>query len=464
MALVAIVLAIMPVGLVNAQSAYQTPFLTSVTYQNVGGSNTTVTFQFYAQNSGTAITIDRQLNAGASGSLFIGSVNELQAGFQGSAVMSAGEPIIATMVQFAIDAPTKNRPLSNGFSSGDGSNTFLIATVLKNQFNQTTRFSVQNTDSDAVSGEVRFFRVGEATPVHTESISSLPAGAAQYFDAGDISELGDSFNGSVVIEVDGSVVASVLELGIGGGQATYATSFEGVAQGGTTVYMPKALCNTFGGQNTAYAVQNTSTTDNANVTVTYSNGATQQATILPGAKESFQTCNATGADMSGINGSARITSTGGTIVAIGKAFGTGLTTAFVGASQGSSNLALPYVRWATAANYDAGDPSRGQRTFIAIQNLGDALAAGDVTVRYVGPDGATLGTHELPAIAENAKVNSTAESAGLSEFGYAGGTFGGGAIIEGPAGSQLVVVATVAQQDTTNDQTLGEDYNGIPIQ
>lgn len=464
LALAAIILAIVPVGLVQAQTAYETTFLTSITYQNVGNANTTVRFDFYAQNSGTAITIERPLNANASGSLFVGNVENLPQGFQGSAVMSAGEPIIGTLVQFGVNVPTRNRPLSNGFSSGQGSNTFLIATVLKNQFNQTTKFSVQNTDSSPVNAEVKFFRVGEGTPAHTEQISNLPVGAARFFDAGTITQLGNQFNGSVVIEATGNVIASALELGIGGAQATYAAAFEGVAQGANTVYMPKALCDTFGGQRTAYAIQNTSTTTNASVTVTYSNGGTQAATITPGGKASFQTCEATGANMVGINGSARITSTGAEIIGIGKAFGTGLTTAFVGETQGASRLALPYVRWATDANYNAGDASRGQRTFIAVQNLGGDLAAGAVRVRYVGPDGQTLGTHDLPAIAQNAKVNSTPANANLAEFGYAAGTFGGGAIVEGPAGSQLVVVATVAQRDAGANLTLGEDYNGIPIQ
>jgi len=34
--------------------------------------------------------------------------------------------------------------------------------------------------------------------------------------------------------------------------------------------MPSALCNAFGGQNSAYAIQNTSTTNIAHVVVTYS--------------------------------------------------------------------------------------------------------------------------------------------------------------------------------------------------
>jgi hypothetical protein len=55
-------------------------------------------------------------------------------------------------------------------------------------------------------------------------------------------------------------------------EAPKVSAFEGVAQGSNTIYMPSALCN-FGTtlQSTAYAVQNTSTSNSANVTVTYKN-------------------------------------------------------------------------------------------------------------------------------------------------------------------------------------------------
>ena len=38
-------------------------------------------------------------------------------------------------------------------------------------------------------------------------------------------------------------------------------AFEGVATGELKFYMPSALCLAFGGQQTSYAVQNTSLTD-----------------------------------------------------------------------------------------------------------------------------------------------------------------------------------------------------------
>jgi hypothetical protein len=357
---------------VRAQgSSYNTNFITSITYQNVGTAMATITFTFYP-TSGSPISFNRTLAANAGASLYVGDTSELS-GFsgQGSAVISSDQPIVATIVQIPQSTSVRNRPLSNGFGSNDGSNNVLIATVLKNKFNppQTTKFSIQNADSTSVDVTLRFFEVGSATPIYTDTFS-LNVGTARFFDAGTIGGLGTSFNGSAVIQASGKVVATAIEASTN----PKVSAFEGVAQGSNTIYMPSALCN-FGTtlQSTAYAVQNTSTSNSANVTVTYKNlnnntVATVTDTILPGSKKSFLTCDVISGSF---NGSATITSTGAPIVAIGKVYSASypaLGTAFVGASAGASKLAAPYVRW-TETRFDTNAGNR-QRAFIAIQNVG----------------------------------------------------------------------------------------------
>jgi hypothetical protein len=100
---------------------------------------------------------------------------------------------------------------------------------------------------------------------------------------------------------------------------------------------------------------------------------------------------------------------------------------------------------------------------IAIQNVGGNLAAGSVTVVYFDKDGNKVGTDTLGAIANGAKLSSNASKIGAAgaEFGYIGGSFGGAVIVQGPVGSQLVVVARV--ETKVGSGTVGEDYNGIPI-
>lgn len=439
----------------NAQ-AYTTIFTTAITYQNVGTGPATVTVSFYASPTTiTPVTVTRpSLPQGASTSLHLGSLTTIPAGFRGSAVMQSDQPLLATMVQLpqGTSPGTRNRPLSNGFS--EGTNTVLIATVLKNTFDTNTIFSVQNIDGSARTLTFKFYNTS-AVKVHEFSALVQP-GAAYYVDAGQLAGLGASFNGSAVIESAGNIVGGAMELSTNGSGAS---AFEGVGAGARTVYMPSALCNAFGA-NTAFAVQNTSLTTPTSVTVTYSNGRTETKTIGAGAKQSFVACSAPGMP-AGFSGSAKIESTATDIIAIGKAYGSGLSTAFVGASTGASKIALPYVRWANNTNWANGSQ---QRVFLTIQNIGTTdLAAGTVTVRYIDKNGAQVGsTHTLGAIPAGGKLNSNATNAGLTEFGvYPDGSFGGGAIVTGPAGSQLAVVARVSTQIAPNTFA-SEDYSGMP--
>lgn len=465
-----VVLAIAVAGAVPAFAqapAYQTAFTTSITYQNVDTAPTTqLNILFYATPTSTSpIIIPRDpLAAGAGTSVFIGGLNDISAGFKGTAVMQSDKRLVATLVQLPQNSETvRNRPLSNGFESG--SQKILLATVLKNRFNTTSIFAVQNTDGQLNKITIQFYNTS-AQLVHTIGPVDIQAGAGYYVDAGTVAALGSVFDGSAIVTAaradnsNGSIVASVMELSTNGPGAM---AFESVAQGATTVAMPSALCNAFGGQNSAYAVQNTSLTTDTSVTVTYSNGVTHTLPIGKGSKASFVACNAPGMP-NNFSGSATITSTATPIVAIGKVYGLGLSTGFLGAPSGAAKLALPYVRW-TQTQYESG---QRQRTFIALQNVGSAtIPAGSIKISYVNRDGVEVVAHTLNAdLVAGAKANSNpyfSSAAAAAEFGYEGG-FGGGAIITcSAANCELVAVARVTSKVPANGSTVGEDYNGIPV-
>jgi len=284
------------VGSASAQ-AYAAHFTTSITYVNVGSAaTTTLELLFYATPDDTLPTSYTlgNLAPNAAGSLFVGNVNDLEPGFQGDAIMQSDQPMLVTLVQIPQNAGNvKNRALSNGFSAG--APTALVATVLKNTFDTNTIFSVQNADSEANTVTIKFYDTN-ATLVHSIT-QDIAAGAPFYVDAGEESGLGTAFNGSAVATAvragggDGAIVSSAMELGIA---STGVKAFEGVAAGGLKFYMPSALCNAFGGQNTSYAVQNTSLENDTEVTVSFIDNfgvvTTQTATIGPGAKASFLGC------------------------------------------------------------------------------------------------------------------------------------------------------------------------------
>lgn len=445
-------------------AAYGAHFTTSVTYQNIGTTDATIMINFYPEGNGTPITIDRPLlAAGASTSIYVGGITELGTSFTGSAIMSSDVPLAATLVQIADTASgVKNRPLSNGFSAG--ANYVLIPTVLKNTYDTNSMFSVMNVGTAETSVAMNFVPVS-GTPI-TVNVATLPAGAAHFVDMGTLAAITTtSFNGSVQLTagVGGTIVATSMEMSTTGNN-TYA--FEGTGSDAATIYMPSALCKygTTANINTAYAVQNTSSSASADVTVTYSNGNVHgPITIAAGAKASFDGCAAAAANPAGFSGSAIITSTGANIVAVGKVYGGGLSTAFLGFTSGAEKISLPYVRW-TEAYWSSGTR---QRAYIAIQNVGGTdLADGTVTVTYLDKTGAVVGTHTLGPIAAGAKVNSNPSIIGAAgaEFGaYPDGSFGGGAIVQGPAGSKLAVVVRI-QTYIGGGNSVGEDYNGIPVQ
>lgn len=432
--------------------AYGTQFVTSITYQNVGTAAANITIQFYPKANGTPIPVTpAPLAKGAGTSLYVGSVSGLSSGFLGSAVLSSDQPVVATLVQIG-SGTVKNRPLSGAFSVG--SNYVLVPTVLKNYFGSNSVFSVQNVGSAATDVTLKFVPTSGATVTHT--VSALPAGSAEYIDMGTFPGItAPTFNGSVQINTTGSVVASSMELGT---TSDKAYAFEGATDFASTIFMPSALCS-YNGQTSWYAVQNTAA-GNVGVTVKYSNGKNDGPyTLAPGAKKSFGGCAA--GNPAGFIGSAQIVSTGGDIVAMGKIDGGGLTTAFLGFTDGAQTVALPYVRWTQTRWLDG----TRQRAYIAIQNVGTApLAAGAAKVEYYDKAGTLVGTHPLAAMAVGGKANSNPSTIGAAgaEFGaYPDGSFGGAAVVKGPVGSKLAVVVRIVTY--VGGPMVGEDYQGIPL-
>ncbi len=475
-------------GAASAAAAYSTAFTVSITYQNVGLDAATVNVDFFQEGSGTAINFSAgSLNAGASTSLAVGTAIT-SGSFKGSAVLSSNQPVIATIVQLDPSGVVRNRPLSNGFSSTDGAAKQLVATVLKNAFDSrsTTYFSVQNTEASPIDVTVKYYAVGAATEALTDQANALPANAAKYFDAGKTS-LPDGFTGSAVVtakltgtQTDAKIVVTADELStIGPGSS----SFEGTPLSSDTIYMPSALCNAFGGQFTAYAIQNAAQAS-VSFQVRYKYRPADQPnanpsevtdgpyTIPAGGKQSIAGCNKLPPNS---NGSAIVERTGGAsnaLVAVGKVAGANITSAFLGIAQGhgSAAIALPYVRWSPDTTINNNGQ---QRASIAVQNIGTTDAT-NVKVQYIDRNGQIMGTQTLGTLSPGAKASSNAKDAGALDacgrfgmYGANGSTtdcntvlFGGGAKVIADGGAQLAAVVRIF---TGNPILAGEDYNGLNI-
>jgi hypothetical protein len=435
--------------------AYDTSFVSMIHYQNVGTDTAHITIDFYDQTGAIKASLPvTTLEPNVATTLFAGSIGDLSAGFKGSAVISSDQPLASVVAQVG-SGQVKNQPLSSGFS--EGARSVLIPTVLKKMFFFTSVFSIQNVDSVAADLKLTFVPVAGSTIIY--NVDDVPPYASRVFDMATIPAITDpTFNGAVLIEAKkhgsedpGSIVGVSMELENAGYNA-YA--FDGAAITANKLYMPTAVCK-FGptkDQTSAYAVQNNNSTP-VEVMVTYSNGNIDGPHEIPAyGKRSFDGC--VKGNPKGFLGSAIVTATAN-IQAVGKVYGGGLYPAHLSFVTGYDKVSLPFIRW-TKANWTNG---QGQRTYIAIQNIGEsAIPAGAVVVDYYDKDGNKVGTHTLDAIAVGAKGNSHPNFAGLVEFG----ALGGGAIVTGPAGSKLAVVVRV-QKYIGNDMSVGEDYTGIPI-
>lgn len=451
------------VSLARAQT-YGVPYATAIVYQNLSASTANLTLALRQEGNGTSINTNYTAAGYASGSLAIGSLTSLS--ITGSAVLSSNQPVAVVVVQLPPSAnPSKVRPIYTAFSTGSA--TVLLASALRKSFNTTSIIAVQNMDEVANDFAVRFYAQGNTTAVLTDTTAvSIPPGATKYYNLGLLAGLNDGFNGAAVVVATktggapGKAAAAVMELSTNAGNKA-ASAFEGAATGATTVYMPSAMCNySAAANNSNFAVQNTNATQTATVLITYApGGVTQTLMLAPYGKASLNACAAGNA--AGWLGAAVITATQ-PIIAVGKISGGGLSTAALGITAGASRIALPYVRWASVANYDSGAK---QRTFLSIQNVGETtVAANTISVRYYDATGNLVSTHVIPTqLMSGAKANSNPNHQDPSnadyEFGYT--PVGGSVMVEGPVGSQLAVVARVTSKISATELA-GEDYNGLP--
>jgi hypothetical protein len=496
---IALLVIVVTAGIVVAQSAKTASWLVSTTYQNVGSGTATVQFTFYAEGSNTPITFSpATLPAGAGTSLYIGSVSGIPTGFRGNAVMSSDQPLVATVVQFSNDVGLKSRLLSNGFQSSDAASQFLVATTLLNKFGRTTVFSIQNTESFDIKAVVRFYDADNAGVLASTITHTIPANSSKYIDMGVPANTGlsagtTSFNGSAIVSgvaasdntTPANVVAAASEYYTA---QPMAANFEGIplSAAANTIYMPTGVCQKFG-LDTFYAVQNASLSASASVVVTYRNtdGTVKTTdgpyTIGAGGKKSITTCApSSGMAMAGFTGSAVIVSTGAPIAVIGKAQYSPVSaqpdklyvfTAFMGQSAGTSKMALPFVRWANDADFNAASNVGGkQRTYIAIQNLESTSIK--VTVTFKDKTGVTVPanagganpqTITIPAFAKaNTNANTALVLGTTGQFGYyTDGTFGGGAVIEAHTDNPTAKFIAIVRAQNPG---AGEDYNSMPIQ
>lgn len=471
-----------------AKSATTTNFTTQIYISNPNASSATAVVNFYSQLNGTAdaYSIPVSLNAYGSTTVLIGG---LSAGFKGSSVISADQNVVAAAAQIPSESQT-NRPMYSAFNSGTPS--LYLSTFLANRLNQFSIFGVQNVESVGVNIRAKFIEDGS---VIEDLTIPIPGNASKFFDstqaastisanfANYMNTHTGGFNGSVVVtatkQTDGSTANIVGVSQEENSDSGIALSFEAIPQsaGASTVFIPSALCGaTSQVQTTFFAVQNMGQIS-ASVTITYIDtttgnvaGTETTTAIAPGGKASLNPCylasGSTGTlPSNGFSGSAIVQSSQ-PLNAIAKKIATSapagnFKTAFIGQGTGGSKVAIPYARWGTNSGQNGDILS-----FFAIQNIGaTAIPAGGIQIMFYSDSGGVpiMTCTSVNATNPNAKVNA---SRGLAypttncSPAVANTAFSGNVVIQGPAGSNLAVIATSQMNGYSYES---EDINGTVI-
>ena len=442
---------------VTSVFAAGTGFSTTITYQNVGLDIAHITILYYPEGQSTPISIARpDLPVGASATVSIGNLETTPASFRGSAVIKSDVEVAVLMTQIPTTVSIKARPLAGATTKGSAS--IWLLNIVKITGMQAI-ISVQNLDNNPAN--IKFTFYGGVNPVIL-SKNNIPVGGSAYIDLADLSDLPNLYAGSVLVEsvrAGNSTPGKITGMSLySAGTTTDANATESIAGGGTTIYMPVAMCYALGGMSTSYFVFNTDPVQTATVTVTYNSGKFESQSLTSRTGRYFNACTPK-STVSGYSGYATIKSNGPLILAKGVIKNLGVSATFMGQSTGVDKLAFPFASY-SASQYTTGQRSR---TTISVMNLGGNLAAGAVKAKYFGKDGKLIGTYTFPAFASGVRIDTNAAQLGAAgaEFGYySDGTTGGSVLLEGPAGSSLMAVGFVLNVVSSGVYS-GEMYNGI---
>lgn len=312
-----------------------------------------------------------------------------------------------------------------------------------------TGFQVQNLGSSEADITIEFYEENNSTSVLSYP-ATIPANGQRTYavldgssnpDGGNNPSLPANFRGSAVISSDQQVAAIVNIVSPDIGLSFGGEAYVGFDSGAQTVSLPLLFKN-FAGFNTFFNVQNAGSAT-ANVTVTYSTGDTETATIPPNASVRFD--QQTNADLpDGFNGSAIIESDQD-IVAAAVQVGPDTVFAYNGFTGNSTAPVFPLVN-ANNANFFTG---------IALQNVGDQPT--DVTVEYEPSIAGTACSETITIPAQSSRFFALEAFSASPAAGYEGtndcangATFVGSGRVTANSASQPLVAIVNQLNNVTN--------------
>lgn len=383
-----VLVAILIVAVLPAAAQLGDTDVSSFTVQNVSGGTANVTVSFVAEDGtvytptdlGGSITNPFSLVDGASQQVFVPNVPAAQLPSGRYAVVISSDAQVVAQAGLAGTGSLRFSGSYVGFDSG--ATTFYMPTVNFNYYGWYSMLTVQNvgtadtdvtvtiTCSDGTVGTLSTTGLAEMASVTWALKSVTPTG----FSASTVCE------GSAVIESTGEAIVAVNNNNKPLVGAT--NTFEGAASGSDTLYIPNLMKN-YSGWNSALTIQKL-TAGNTTVTVTYSDGDTDDTCALTDAAPS---CKLIMANTHSIDGrfSAVVTTNGGDVLAVAGSTKSpqGWSGGTSGVAAGSAEVAVPNV---SKAYY-------GWNSAINCQNIGSVATT--LNVSYSGYEGDAYDTASL---------------------------------------------------------------------
>ncbi len=301
---------------------------------------------------------------------------------------------------------------------------------------------IKNLDnSNAANVTVTYYNQSDGSQAGALT-QGIPAGDS--FTMATLAGVSTGFNGSAVVSSDRQIAAIANVIGNG----TMGASYNAFSAGDTSASLPLLMRNNFG-FNTWFNVQNTGSSS-ATVTINYSNGSSENATIAAGAAKTFDQAgnSALGATFVG---SASVTSNQPIAVTVLQQGPTTLL-GYDGfrSSDASTNPVMPLIN----AN------NSGFITGVQIQNTGTQST--DVTVSYKANSGSGSDCTETQTISGGASatfaLGAFGSTSGSSENCANDALFVGSASVTSNSASQPLV-AIVNQLNIAAN--FGAAYNGF---
>jgi hypothetical protein len=250
---------------------------------------------------------------------------------------------------------------------------FVAQPAKAGAFTYTSSINLQNLSDQVGNLTIHYYlQNGDEDPNSPIDDTITALGSKVYFPI----DATEGFNGSVVIESDVQIASISNILGDGG---LAAAAYVGSSSGGSPVLLP-LLMHGNSGYNTWFNIQNAGDAD-ADVTVDYSDGMSVDATIAPGASQTFDQ----GVEAHTVKVFSAIVTSDQPVAATVVEENASVMFAYSGFTSGSTNPVMPLVN-----EYNA-----GYRTGITILNSGEA--ATEVTVDYT-PSGAGTACYETQTI------------------------------------------------------------------